>query len=423
MQSEWEPTTIRDVILKTTTWNPSKESRLKISYIDVSAVSRERSEIDRPTEYLISEAPGRARKVIRANDTIFATIRPGLRRIAQVPDYLENELASTAFCVLRPNLKKIDPDFLFYSVSTDTFVDAVVNLETGASYPAVRDRDISEQAILLPPLEEQKKIGAVLNLVRSLLLHQSVALTFSQKLKQATMQHLFTLGLRGEPQKETEIGLIPESWDVKKLSIICDFLPGFAFKSSDYQSTGVRLFKITNVSFGITSWEDVTYLPETYVGKYSKFGLDTGDIVLAMTRPIVQGGLKVAKIIGEDLPALLNQRVCKIVPNNIHPDFLYQLMFSDQFIDGIQGGAIGSQQPNISSAKMGLIKLPVPTSEEEQREIAEILTTIDNKIELHKGKKVALEELFKSLLHKLMTGEVRVSDLDLSTILEGPSFT
>ncbi|KUR79074.1 hypothetical protein AQZ49_06590 [Novosphingobium sp. FSW06-99] len=53
---------------------------------------------------------------------------------------------------------------------------------------------------------------------------------------------------------------------------------------------------------------------------------------------------------------------------------------------------------------------------QEQREIADIFHAIDAKIDLHKRKKAVLEELFRALLHKLMTGEIRVADLDLSAL-------
>lgn len=265
-------------------------------------------------------------------------------------------------------------------------------------------------------VSEQRLIFTILSQIRLACQAQELQTELALKLKGATMRELFTRGLRGEAQKETEIGLVPESWETKTLSAICDFLPGFAFKSKDYVTSGIRLFKITNVSFGITSWDDASYLPSHYLEQNIKFSLSVDDIVLAMTRPIVQGGIKVARISATDLPALLNQRVCKVTPKNIDNGYLYHLMFSKLFIEGIQDGAGGSQQPNISAAKIGLIKVPVSQDKHEQKEIAEILDAIDQKIDLHKRKKTVLEELFKSLLHKLMTGEIRVADLDLSAL-------
>jgi type I restriction enzyme S subunit len=65
--------------------------------------------------------------------------------------------------------------------------------------------------------------------------------------------------------------------------------------------------------------------------------------------------------------------------------------------------------------------VPLPPTVDEQREIAAILDAIDRKIDLHRRKRAVLDDLFKALLHKLMTGEIRVADLDLSALASQPA--
>ena len=73
---------------------------------------------------------------------------------------------------------------------------------------------------------------------------------------------------------------------------------------------------------------------------------------------------------------------------------------------------------NLNTGAIDSFPIPLPPTLEEQREIVDVLDAIDRKIDLHRRKRAVLDELFKALLHKLMTGEIRVSDLDLSA-LEG----
>jgi type I restriction enzyme S subunit len=73
-------------------------------------------------------------------------------------------------------------------------------------------------------------------------------------------------------------------------------------------------------------------------------------------------------------------------------------------------------QANINASKLRTVQFPLPPTLDEQREIVAILDAIDRKIDLHKCKRAVLDELFKSLLHKLMTGEIRIGDLDLSAL-------
>ena len=325
--------------------------------------------------------------------------------------------ATTEIIPLHPINNEQDRRLLFfYLLHPDIRSYVAEKMEGSTGRQRVPERVLLDLPFPQIDKDDQKIIADSLYLIQKSLKKEIDAQKNSIELKRATMRELFTRGLKGEAQKETEIGQIPQNWDVKKLSEICNVLPGYAFKSKEYKNNGVRLFKIANVSFGVTDWQDISFLPENFLEKSKKFNLYEGDIVMAMTRPVVQGGIKVARIIKEDTPALLNQRVCKIIPKNISSNYIYQIMFTNWFIDGIQLGAGGSQQPNISAAKIGLIKVPVPKDPIEQCEIAQILNAIDRKIDLHKRKKAVLEELFKSLLHKLMTGEIRVSDLDLSIL-------
>ena len=141
------------------TVNSSNFKTGKFRYIDVSSISREYLSIDSYKELDVSEAPSRARKIVREGDVIFATVRPSLRRVAMIPKELDGEICSTAFCVLRSNQELVLPDYLFSYVSNDYFVRAVSAKEKGATYPAITDSDILERRIPLPEFSEQRDIA------------------------------------------------------------------------------------------------------------------------------------------------------------------------------------------------------------------------------------------------------------------------
>ena len=103
--------------------------------------------------------------MIKANDIIFATVRPYLKRVAIVPDAFDGEICSTAFCVVRCKREIANPIFVFNCLLNDAFVDKVSELQRGSSYPAVTDKDILNQKIPLPPLPEQQQITHILSTV------------------------------------------------------------------------------------------------------------------------------------------------------------------------------------------------------------------------------------------------------------------
>jgi type I restriction enzyme S subunit len=278
---EWQRVPIRAITLKTRTWNPQTEHREIIRYVDVSAVSRETLEISGADELLGVAAPSRARKIIMDGDTIFATIRPKLKRVAQVPPWCDNELASTAFCVLRPDRTLVDPDFLYFVASNDTFVEEVAGFETGASYPAVRDGDVLDREIHLPPLSTQRQIARTLHAVRTAMIHQVKSIRVAEELKRSVMRELFSRGLRGEPQLESEFGLTPETWQSVVLDDCATVQTGVAKgrKFADAEMVDVPYLRVANVQDGRL---DLSEMKEIHIrrSEVERYRLQAGDVVL-----------------------------------------------------------------------------------------------------------------------------------------------
>ncbi|RKY65868.1 MAG: hypothetical protein DRQ08_04580 [Candidatus Latescibacterota bacterium] len=161
----WEVVRLGEVVTKTRQMDPRKTPNWWFKYVDVSSISKERLCIQGYIEYRGKEAPSRARKIIRAGDVLFATVRPYLRRIAVVPPELDGNICSTAFCVIRAKPDLADPMFLFFVVSDDNFVRRVSEHQRGSSYPAVTDSDVLNEIIPYPPLTEQHKIARILQAV------------------------------------------------------------------------------------------------------------------------------------------------------------------------------------------------------------------------------------------------------------------
>ncbi|WP_424946864.1 restriction endonuclease subunit S [Candidatus Spongiihabitans sp.] len=153
---------IMDVVEPLTTTDPRKQPEESFEYIDVSSVSRITHSIRTTSPTLGCDAPSRAKRLVRAGDVLFATIRPTLQRIAIVPAHLDQAICSTGYFVLRPK-PDVNSRFLFYYLFSQPFSDEMALLQRGASYPAVSDRDVKEHLIHLPPLPEQNRIATFLD--------------------------------------------------------------------------------------------------------------------------------------------------------------------------------------------------------------------------------------------------------------------
>ena len=174
------------------TWNPARvDGDTAFTYIDLAAVDQTSKVIAAPRQVLASEAPSRARQVVERRDVLVSTVRPNLNAVAVVPTSLDKAIASTGFCVLRPIPNRLDSSYLFHWVKTPEFVGHMVRRATGASYPAVSDRIVRSSEIPLPPLPEQRRIGAILDQADALRAKRREVLTMLDSIDKALFVDLF----------------------------------------------------------------------------------------------------------------------------------------------------------------------------------------------------------------------------------------
>jgi type I restriction enzyme S subunit len=130
MKTDWQIKSLGEVLQKTETVNPLQSPEAEFDYIDVSSVSNQTFRIEETQRLKGKDAPSRARRLVKANDVLFATVRPTLRRIAVVPEDLNNQVCSTGYFVLRPK-DGFDHRFVFYSLFTEDFMGQMEKLQKG----------------------------------------------------------------------------------------------------------------------------------------------------------------------------------------------------------------------------------------------------------------------------------------------------
>jgi type I restriction enzyme S subunit len=143
--------------------DPRLSAEQLFQYIDISSIDKDSKQITSTTQILGKDAPSRARKQVRHNDVLVSTVRPNLNAVAIVPKELDDEVASTGFCVLRPNPVALDSRFLFYWTMTKDFIEYLTGRVRGAHYPAVTDAVIKRAPLPLPLISEQRRIVEILD--------------------------------------------------------------------------------------------------------------------------------------------------------------------------------------------------------------------------------------------------------------------
>ncbi|MBW1793318.1 MAG: restriction endonuclease subunit S [Deltaproteobacteria bacterium] len=154
---------IAKTCLRTRMRDPRRSPDTAFRYVDISAIDRSLKVITSVPEILGADAPSRARKEIVEGDVLVSTVRPNLNAVAVVPPELNGQIASTGFCILRPNRAVIDGKYLFYFTTTSYFIGILSGKVRGAHYPAVSDGDVKNIEMPLPTLSEQRRIVEILD--------------------------------------------------------------------------------------------------------------------------------------------------------------------------------------------------------------------------------------------------------------------
>ena len=139
-----------------------REPDREFTYIDIGAIDNATQTIASPKTFLGRDAPSRARRLVKAGDILFSTVRTYLKNIAVVSDDLDGAVASTGIAILRPSAE-VDGRYLFHWVRSEPFISGISEAQDGTMYPAIRDSDLGEAPISLPPLSEQRRIVAKLD--------------------------------------------------------------------------------------------------------------------------------------------------------------------------------------------------------------------------------------------------------------------
>ena len=318
---------------------------------------------------------------------------------------LEGVLASTMVRIDPEN--EIERDYLYFFLLTQ--FDLLNSKTTGTTIPHVNKEVFHNLPIPLPPLPEQRAIAHVLRTVQRAKEATEGVIAALKELKKSLMQHLFTYGpvpvgaKNFSPQQESEIGPLPAHWRVVRLGEVVEKTkqidprkkPEWFFKYVDVSSVDNELLRITSY--------------QNFAGKEApsraRKQIDAGDVLFATVRPYLK---RIAIV-----PPELDGHICSTAfcvlraKNEIDACYLFFAVAHEPFVQRVAEHQRGSSYPAVTDQDVLREVIPLPPLDE-QREIARIFQAVDARIAAGQARRAALEELFKTLLHVLMSARIRL---------------
>ncbi|MEY2907391.1 MAG: hypothetical protein RLZZ408_1862 [Verrucomicrobiota bacterium] len=410
LPSDWEVSPVSEIaeFARGVSWGKAEEALDKEGLLVISIPNIKDGWIDYESKfnhYLSKEVPKSKR--LKIGDIVFVGSSGSIQNVgrnARVSSLPHGSVAFASFTFkATPKPTVIDGEFFYFLVNSELVPFSSFSKRAADGKFNFQLRDFANRLLVpLPPLPEQKKIAEILSTVQRAIEEQERIIQTTTELKKALMQKLFTEGLRGEPQKQTEIGPVPKSWEV------------------------VELGKIAKIERGKFSHRPRNE-PRFYGGEYPF--VQTGDVsncdgyVRSYTQTLNEEGLAISKMFSAgtilitiaanigftgilEFDSACPDSLIGITPNdNVHTEFLnYYLITKQPEMDRL---APKGTQKNINIQFLKPWPVPLP-SFEEQREIAKAFSSTDRKIRLATQKRTQLQDLFRTLLHELMTAKTRV---------------
>lgn len=263
-----------------------------------------------------------------------------------------------AVCAITPT-NSLDKNYLFYWLLN--IRNNLIKASFGGAQPNISQTVIQNLVVPLPLITKQRQIAARL---RNQLAEVETACK-ALKLQQADIKGLAATAL-------DQLYSYPNK---KKIGNVAKVQSGYAFKSKDFITQGIKLLRNTNILPNKIYWDETAYLPSESFAQYSNYVINEGDVVLSLDRPIISTGIKVARISEKDIPALLVQRVGRFLidKNRIDPDYLYFFLNTSFFKDAISGHEQSLGVPHISPTQVESVEIPLPNINEQKKIAAKAL--------------------------------------------------
>jgi type I restriction enzyme S subunit len=343
--------------------------------------------------------------VFKKGDILFGKLRPYLRKsiVAEFDGCCCGEILV---------IKNIDDSvaqlFLKYVLRQPQIYSYCDELSAGTKMPRVSWKDLKEFEVLLPSLAEQNKIAEILSSVDRSIEATEKLIAKLADLKKALMQELFTKGIGHTKFKDSPLGRIPETWEVKILKSIASVKTGpfgAQLHESDYVSKGTPIITVEHLGEQGITYQNLPRVSREDKMRLSQYTLEAGDIVFSRVGSVDRNCL----IKESENDWMFSGRLLRIRLNKklICPSFISNYFHQEIFKQYIRSIAVGGTMASLNTSLLEDVLVPVPKLGE-QTEIASILSANDAKIEKAQSRLNKLQDMKKGMMQDLLTGKRRV---------------
>jgi type I restriction enzyme, S subunit len=311
------------------------------------------------------------------------------------------------------DFKDNDPLFIYFLLKTIDY-----KTYSGKSgVPGVNRNDLHEISVKLPSLAEQRSLAQALSDVDALIAALEQLIAKQRHLKTATMQQLLTGKTRlpgfgeGKGYQQTEVGVIPEDWNVLKIADIVknERISSGIYKEKSLYGKGSRIIKLGDV-FSLDYFDSAKAQRVVLnTDELLTYRVDVGDIFIALASVKLEGVGKVMLVTHLDEDTAYDHNVAMIRANElVNPRFLFYLLKSNLVRREISKLATQVGTTFLKASTILAFQLPIPSVKTEQASIATVLSDMDTEIAALETRLAKTQSLKQGMMQELLTGRTRL---------------
>jgi type I restriction enzyme, S subunit len=302
---------------------------------------------------------------------------------------------------------KCDNNYLYQYFTSTYFQEDLWNFVAVGAQPSVNQEKIKSIKLPLPPLPEQKKIAEILTSVDETIEFIRKVIDQTKIVKQGLLQELLTKGIGHTKFKKTEIGEVPDEWDIKSLAELVNKDFGISYgivQTGDPVENGVRCIRVVDIVKRKIDYDELITTSSEVSQNYRKTILQKDDVMFAL-----RGAIGHVRLVDERLVGCNLTRGIALIRANelVDPTYLFIAIQSPLVRNEILYRVNGSALQEIPLKELRRVELPLPCKNE-QIKIASIVKSINVEIDSQENKLTQLQRLKKGLMQDLLTGKVRV---------------
>ena len=362
---------------------------------------------------IINEVDGRITKSGMENsaakllpkDTVMIALN-GQGKTKGTVAYLNIELTcNQSLAGFLPSYNVFNSKYLYYNLQSRYF--EIRGLAGDGARNGLNLGLLREILIPIPSIKEQEKIASILSTVDEQIDNVDALIEKNKELKKGLMQTLLTKGIGHTKFKKSDIGEIPEAWELFLLENVTErMIVGLATSVTEYyRESGIPIIRNMNIKNGYFDDSSMLYLDEKFANSMLGKTVKTNDVITVHTGSNIGLTCVVPKEYNE--AHTFTTLITTTKRNLLNPEYLMYSINSEYGVNEINRLQVGGGKSNLNVKEFKLYRIAVPPIEEQEK-IVSILKEVDKKINKYSKKKQLLEQVKTGLIQQLLTGKIRV---------------